>query len=97
MIKKLFPTLYALYADENILYFNWNSGNVIFNYNETGILNVDYNNINLDNNFDKDDPDTIYLVTFMAWHLEFEKYKALKKEIKEELKAIAWHSNKWRN
>ena len=92
MIKKLFPTLYALYADENILYFNWNSGNVIFNYFETGILNVDYNNIILDNSFDKDDS-----VTVMAWHLEFDKYKALKKEIKEELKAVAWHSNKWRN
>ena len=30
MIKKPFT---ALYADENILYFNENSGNAVFNYN----------------------------------------------------------------
>ena len=59
MIKKLFT---ALYADENILYFNEDSGDVIFNCNETGILNIDLNNINLDNNFDEDDPDTFLIL-----------------------------------
>ena len=58
MIKKLFT---ALYADENILYFNEGSGDVIFNCNGMGILNIDLNNINLDNNFDEDDPDTIIM------------------------------------
>ena len=47
MIKERFT---ALYADENILYFNEDSGNVDLN-----ILNIDLNNINLDNNFDEDD------------------------------------------
>ena len=32
MIKKLFT---ALYADENILYFNVDSGDAAFNYDET--------------------------------------------------------------
>ena len=32
MIKKLFT---ALYADENILYFNVDSGDAVFNYDET--------------------------------------------------------------
>ena len=50
MIKKLFT---ALYADKNILYFNEDSGNFLFNCNEMGILNIDLNNINLDNNFDE--------------------------------------------
>ena len=45
MIKKLST---ALYADENILYFNEDSGNVAFSSNEMDILNVDLNNINLD-------------------------------------------------
>ena len=56
MIKKLYT---ALYTDENILYFNEDSGNIVFSCNEMGILNIDFNNINLDNNFDEDDPSTI--------------------------------------
>ena len=46
MIKILFT---ALYTDENILYFNEDSGNVVFNCNGMGILNVDFDNVNLDN------------------------------------------------
>ena len=44
-----------------------------------GILNVDFNNINLDNNFDEDDPDTIILIKLLACHIKFEKHKELKK------------------
>ena len=46
-------------ADENILYFNEDSGNLIFNCNAMDILNIDFNNINLNNSFDEDDLDTI--------------------------------------
>ena len=53
MIKKLFT---AWYRDENILYFNEDPGNVRFSCNEMGILHIDLNNINLDNNFDEDNP-----------------------------------------
>ena len=76
MIKKLFT---ALYADENILYFNEDSGNVLSNCNGMGILNIDLNRINLDNNFNEDDPDTIILIGILAWHIEFEKPEGLKK------------------
>ena len=31
-----------------------------------GILNTDLNNINLDNNFDETDPDTIFLIRLLA-------------------------------
>ena len=31
-----------------------------------GILNIDLNNINLDNNFDEDDPDAIILIKLLA-------------------------------
>ena len=44
-----------------------------------GILNIDLNNINLDNNFDEDDPDTIIHIRILAWHIKFKKQKALKK------------------
>ena len=37
MIKEIYA---ALYADENILYFNDDSGNVVFSCNEMGILNI---------------------------------------------------------
>ena len=76
MIKELF---FVLYTNENLLYFNEDSGNVIFSCNEMGILNIDLNNINLDNNFDQGDLDTIILMKILAWHIKFEKCKALKK------------------
>ena len=95
MIKNLST---ALYADENTLYFNEDSGNVVFNCNEMGILNVDLNNINLDNNFDEDDPDTIILIRFLVWHTKFEKRRELKKKkISEELMPVAWHPTIWWN
>ena len=59
------------------------------------ILNVDLNNINLDNNFDEDDP--IILIRLLAWHIKFEKRKELKKKISEELMPTAWHPNGWWN
>ena len=75
MIKKLYA---ALYADENILYFNQDSTSVVFSCNGMGILNIDFNNINFDNNFDEDNLDTIIL---LAWHINFEKLEVLKKRL----------------
>ena len=69
-IKKLYT---ALYADNNILYFNEDSGNVIFSCNEMGIFNIDLNNISLDNKFDVNDADTIILIRVLTWHTKFEK------------------------
>ena len=68
-----------MYADENIIYFNEDFDNVAFNCNEMGILDIDLNNINLDNNFDEDDLDTIILIRPLAWHIKSEKRKALKR------------------
>ena len=51
MIKKLFTDLYA---DENVLYFNEGSGDAIFSCSVMGILNIIFNNINLDIDFDGD-------------------------------------------
>ena len=81
IIKNLFA---ALYADENILYFNGDSGNVAFSCNEMDILNVD-----LGNNFDEDDPDTVILIRLLVWYIKFEKRKELKKELNEELMSTA--------
>ena len=74
MIKKLFT---ALYADENVFYFNEDSVDAVFYYNEMGIVNIDLNNINLDDNFDGDDPGTITLIRLLALHSKFEKRQAL--------------------
>ena len=94
MIKNLFT---ALYAGENILYSNEDSDNAAFSCNEMGILNIDLNNINLDNNFDEDGPETIILIRLLAWHIKFEKRKTLKKMISEESIPIARHSKRWWN
>ena len=58
-LKKCFT---SLYADENTLYFNEGSGDAIFNCNRIGIVN----NINLDNNFGEEDPDTILLIRLLV-------------------------------
>ena len=44
-----------------------------------GIVNIDLNDINLDNDFDEDDPDNVILIRFLVWHIKFEKHKELKK------------------
>ena len=36
--------------------------------------------INLDDNFDEEDPNTIILIRLLAWHTKFEKHKELKKK-----------------
>ena len=76
MIKKLYT---VLYADDGLLSFDEDSGDVKFCCNEMVILSVNFNNINLDNNFDEDDPDTIILIRLLAWHSKFKKCKAFKK------------------
>ena len=68
----------AVYADKNILYFNDDSSNGIFNFNGIGILNIDLDNVNLvDTNYDKDDPDTTILTRLLAWRIQFQKRKEL--------------------
>ena len=92
MIKKLFT---ALYAVENILHFNEDYGNAVFNSNEFGIVNIDLNKISLDDNFVEDDPDTIVFVRLLIWHIKFGKSKALKKDLNKSLVPAAWHPNRW--
>ena len=86
MIKKLYT---PLYTDENILYLNEDSGDVTFCCDKMGILSVNLNNINLDNNFDEDDPDTIFLIRLLVLQVKFEKHKALKKRCEELIMPIA--------
>ena len=92
MIKKLFT---VLYADENIVYFDEDFGNVIFSCNEMVILNTDLNDSNLDNNFDEDDTGAVIHISLLAWLIKFEKHKALKKMLNEELMPVAWHPSTW--
>ena len=42
------------------------SRDVVFNCSGMGVLNIELNNINLDNDFDGDDPDTIILIRLLA-------------------------------
>ena len=60
-----------------------------------GIPIINLNNINLDNNFDEDDPDNIILIRLLASHSKFKKHKTLKKKINEEIMSIDWHPRWW--
>ena len=94
MIKKLFT---ALYADENILYFNEDSGNVVFNCNGMVILNIDLN-VNVDNNFWWRWFWFYYSYqAFCLVYIKFEKQKEVKRKVSEELTPVAWHSKRWWN
>ena len=77
LIKKLYT---ALYTDKNILYFDEDSSHVIFCCNGMGILNINLNSIELDDT-DEDDLDTIIFIRLLAWHIKFQKRKALRKEL----------------
>ena len=86
MIKKL---LTALYADDNTLYFNKDSGNAVFFSNEMGIAIIDLNTINLeDTNYDENDLEATIRIKLLAWHIKFGKRKALKK-IKRRINACS--------
>ena len=63
MIKKLYT---ALYADDGFLFFDEDSGDVTFCSDEIGILSVNFDSVNFDNNFDNDDPDTTIFVRFLV-------------------------------
>ena len=82
---------------DGLLFFDEDFGDVTFCCNEIGILSANLNNINLDNNFDDYDPDTIILIRLLAWYSKFKKSKALKKELNEELMLVAWYPRIWWN
>ena len=63
-----------------------------------GILSIDLNNINLDDtNYNEDDSETLIHLRLLARHSKFEKHKALKNKVKEELMLQAWHPTRWPN
>ena len=76
VIKK---TLYCVVRTRWFTLFDEYSADVTFGCDEMGILNVNLGNINLDNNFDEDEPDTIIHIRHLVLHSRFKKRKALKK------------------
>ena len=69
MIKKL-----LLLSMQIKVYFNQDSGNAVFNYNEMGVLNIDLNYIKReDKNFNEDDSGTIIHVRVLACHIKLKK------------------------
>ena len=81
----------VLLVDDDILFFDEDFSKFTSFVNDMGILGVEIDQINLDddNNFYEDDPDTGIHVRVLAWHNKFEKCKALKKDISKELMPVA--------
>ena len=78
--------------------FNEYSDNATFPCIEMGIHDIDLIQINPDDtNNDNDDPETVILITFLAWRFKFEKRKALKNDLCEELILIVRYSRRWSN
>ena len=90
--------LAALYTDENMLYFLEDYGDAVFSCNEMDILIIDLNNINLDDtNYDGVNPEIVIHIRRLDWYVKFEKCKALKKELNEELMLVACYPKRWWN
>ena len=65
---------------------------VKFFSNNMGIVTVDFINVNRhSDNFDEDDPETIFLVRLTAWCSRYKQREAYEKKIDKELMPIAWH------
>ena len=57
------------FTNDNLLFFDEDSGNVTFSSDGMGILSVDLNNIELDDaNFYEDDLEIITNVRLVTWH-----------------------------
>ena len=69
----------SLLTDNDILFFNEDINNVTFIANQRHILGVDLDKVNLDNDnkFDENDPDTTVHVRLLAFPGKIEKSKAL--------------------
>ena len=79
MLKKFHD---ALLTNDDIL-VQEDFSRVTFFANETGILGVDLDKINLDD------------VRLLVWRNKFEKRKAVKEKINKELMPVVWHSTRW--
>ena len=69
----------VLHNNDDILFYNEDFDKVTFIANKKHIFAVDLEKINLDNNFNENDPDTIIHIILLAWPSKFKKRKALKK------------------
>ena len=61
-------------------------------------MGIDLYNINLDDNFDEEDPNTTIVIRLLTWQTKFEKrkkHKKKKKKLNEELMSAVWHPTRW--
>ena len=96
MLEKFHDTLFV---NDDILFFDEDFCKVTFFANEMGILSVylDKTNLNDDDNFYEDDPETTINVRLLTWCNKFENCKTFKKCINKELMPVAYHLTRWWN
>ena len=59
------------------------------------MVRINLNNVNLDDNFDEEDPNIIIFIRLLTWHSKFGKRKELNKELNEELMLVVLHPKRW--
>ena len=81
-----------IFSNDDIVFVNKDSDNVIFSSDDMGLNTIYLDNINLDDDkYDDDDSANIIRVSLKTWCNRHKQRKACKKEIRKELMSVAWH------
>ena len=67
LTSKLLEKFDVLHPNDDILFFSEDFDKVTFIADQKHILDVDLVRINLGNNFDEDDPDTVIHIRVLTW------------------------------
>ena len=100
MIKKLFcqATSFNFFSSQNSFCVMDISFNFFSSENSFFVMHVSFNFLSNQNSFFVKHISFNFFSrqnSFFIMHIKFEKHKALKKELSEELIPLVWHPNRW--
>ena len=85
----------SIFSNDDIFFHDADFNNNTFLSDDVGFNTIDLNNINLDDddNFDKDDPESTGQVRLMAWHNRFKQRKLCTRNYNKILGLV--HYRRW--
>ena len=81
-----------IFSNDDIVFVNKDSDNVIFSSDDMGLNTIYLDNINLhDDKYNNDGSENIIRVRLTAWCNRYKQRKTCKKQIRKELMSVAWY------